>query len=301
MVRNIWTIKKTLQWASQYFERKKIESPRLNAELLVGYVLKKTRLKLYLECNCPLSFSELTLFKKLTIQRSHNIPLAYLMGEQDFMGVKFKVTPDVYIARPETEILVEESLKTVRRMGLSVKNEERLGDFVIIDLGTGCGNIAIKLAKELKKSKLYAIDISGKALRVARENAKFYNLDKRISFLLGDLFTPLANLNLQGKVSLIISNPPYVSSKEMSNLSPEVTKEPKVALEGGWDGLSIYRKMIPQSTKFLRKRGLLALEVGYKQAGKVRDLVLAQKELSAPQVILDYEGIERIILARKRI
>jgi len=301
MVKESWTIKKAIDWTFQYFKRRKIENPRLNAELLISYVLGKTHLKLYLERECLLSPSELSLFKKLVIERSRHIPLAYLTEEHDFMGLKFKVTPDVYIPRPETEILVEESLKAIRRMIFPARSEKMLDDFIIIDLGAGCGNIAIKLAEELEKSKIYAVDISSKALKVAQGNAKFYNLDKKISFLLGNLFLPLTHLNLEGKVNLIISNPPYVSSKEMDNLSPEVKREPKVALEGGWDGLSVHRRIICQSARFLRKAGFLALEIGYKQAERVRELILAQRELCTPQVILDYEGIERVILTRKRI
>jgi len=298
MVRN-WTIKKAIDWAFQYLERRRIENPRLNAELLVSYVLAKTRLKLYLEREHLLSSWELSLFKELVIQRSHYIPLAYLTKEQDFMGLKFKVTSDVHIPRPETEILVEESLEAIKRMVFPAKSEETLDDFVIIDLGTGCGNIAIKLARELEKSKVYAVDISSKALKVAEGNAKFHNLDKKISFLLGDLFFPLAHLKLEGKVNLIISNPPYVSSKEMDNLPLEVQREPKVALEGGDDGLSVYRRIISQGARFLRKTGFLALEVGYKQAERIRELIIAQEELSIPRVIPDYEGIERVILTKK--
>lgn len=300
MARN-WTIKKAIDWAFQYLERRRIENPHLNAELLVSYVLGKTRLKLYLEREYLLSSWELSLFKELVIQRSRYIPLAYLTKEQDFMGLKFKVTSDVHIPRPETEILVEESLETIKRMVFPAKSQETLDDFVIIDLGTGCGNIAIKLAKELEKSKVYAVDISSKALKVAQGNAKFHNLDRKISFLLGDLFFPLAHLKLEGKVNLIISDPPYVSSKEMDSLPSEVKREPRVALEGGGDGLSVYRRIISQGTRFLRKTGFLALEIGYKQAERIRELILAQGGLSTPQVIPDYGGIERVILTRRRI
>ncbi len=153
----------------------------------------------------------------------------------------------------------------------------------------------------MEKSKVYAVDISSKTLKVAQGNAKFHNLDKKISFLLGDLFFPLAHLKLEGKVNLIISNPPYVSSEEMNNLSPEIKKEPRVALEGGRGGLDVYRRIVSQSVRLLKKAGFLALEIGYKQAGGVTGLIFAQEELSTPRVILDYERIERVILARKWI
>ncbi len=298
MVRH-WTIKKAIDWAFQYLESRRIESPHLNAELLVSHVLGKTRLKLYLEREYLLSPRELSFLKKLVVQRSRHIPLAYLTEEQDFMGIKFKVSSDVHIPRPETEILVEASLEAIKEMVPPVKSEGTWDDLIIIDLGTGCGNIAIKLAKELEKSKVYAVDISSKALEVAQWNAKFHNLDNKISFLRGDLFLPLAHLELEGKVNLIISNPPYVSSEEMNNLPLEVKREPRVALEGGENGLNAYRRIISQSVSFLRKAGFLALEIGYKQAGAVRGLITAQEELSTPQVILDYGGNERVILVKK--
>ena len=294
-----WTIKKAVDWAFQYLESRRIESPQVNAELLVGYVLRKTRLKLYLERDYLLSARELSLLKELVIRRSRCIPLSYLTEEQNFMGINLKVNPDVHIPRPETEILVEESLRTIKKMIFPVKGDGALDDFIIVDLGTGCGNIAIKLAKELKESKVYAVDISSKALKVAQRNARFHDLDRRISFLQGDLFFPLAHLKLEGKVNLIISNPPYVSSEEMNSLPSEVKREPRVALEGGGDGLNAYRRIISQSTRFLRKTGLLALEIGHKQAEEVGELILAQEELSTPQVICDYGKKERVILVNK--
>lgn len=297
MAKDVWTIKRVLEWTSQYFKKENIESPRLNAEVLLAHILRKTRLELYLEFDRPLPLGELTLFKKLIIKRSHHVPLSYLTGEQDFMGLRLKIDENVYIPRPETEILVEEALKAIR--SIDFEEGKASQDFIIVDLGTGSGNIAIKLAVELEKSKIYAVDISPEAIRIARENAGMHNLSKKITFLEGDLFIPLVDLGLEGRVDLIISNPPYVTSEEIKSLPPEVLREPKIALEGGWDGLGVYRKTISQSPKFLRKAGFLALEIGQGQAKRIQDLILAQKELYSLQVISDYEGIERIILARK--
>ena len=297
MAKDVWTIKRVLEWTTEYFKRENIESPRLNAELLLAHILGKTRLQLYLEFDRPLPPGELTLFKKIIIKRSHHIPLSYLTGEQDFMGLRLKIDENVYIPRPETEILVEEALKTIRN--IDFEEDKARGDFIIVDLGTGSGNIAIKLAVELEKSKIYAVDISSEAIQVARENVRRHNLSKRVTFLQGNLFIPLVDLGLEGKVDLVISNPPYVRSEEMKSLPFEVLREPRIALEGGWDGLRIYRKIISQSPKFLRKKGFLALEIGYRQAKGIQDLILEQKELYSPQVISDYEGIERIILAKK--
>lgn len=297
MIKDVWTIKRALEWTTQYFKKEKIENPRLNAEVLLAHILRKTRLELYLEFSRPLSLRELTLFKKLIIKRSHHVPLSYLTGGQDFMGLRLKIDENVYIPRPETEILVEEALKLVR--SIDFEEGKTSQDFIIVDLGTGSGNIAIKLALELEKSKVYAVDISPEALGVARENARMHNLNKRITFLEGDLFIPLVDLGLEGRVDLIISNPPYVRSEEIKSLPPEVLREPRIALEGGGDGLAIYRKIISQSPGFLRKAGFLALEIGHRQARRIQDLILAQKELYSPQVISDYEGIERIILTSR--
>jgi len=297
MIKDVWTIKRALEWTSQYFKKEKIENPRLNAEVLLAHILRKTRLELYLEFSRPLSLRELTLFKKLIIKRSHHVPLSYLTGEQDFMGLRLKIDENVYIPRPETEILVEEALKLVR--SIDFEEGKTSQDFIIVDLGTGSGNIAIKLALELEKSKVYAVDISPEALQIARENARMHNLNKRITFLEGDLFIPLVDLGLEGKVDLMISNPPYVRSEEIKSLPPEVLREPRIALEGGGDGLGIYRKIISQSPGFLRKAGFLALEIGHRQAKRIQDLILAQKGLCSAQVISDYGGVERITLTSR--
>ena len=200
MVKDVWTIKRILEWTTEYFKRENIESPRLNAELLLAHILGKTRLQLYPEFDRPLPPGELTLFKKIIIKRSHHIPLSYLTGEQDFMGLRLKIDENVYIPRPETEILVEEALKTIRN--IDFEEDKARGDFIIVDLGTGSGNIAIKLAVELEKSKIYAVDISSEAIQVARENVRRHNLSKRVTFLQGNLFIPLVDLGLEGKVDL---------------------------------------------------------------------------------------------------
>jgi release factor glutamine methyltransferase len=301
MAKEVWTIKRVLEWTTSYLTRRGIENPRLNAEWLLGYVLKRSRLDLYLEFDRPLFSSSLTLFKKLILERSQHIPLSYLVGHQNFMDLKFKVNLNVYIPCPETEILVEEAIKMAQGSRLKAQDRNGVsGPFIIVDLGTGCGNIAISLVKKIPRSKAYAIDISSEALKVAVENARFYRVERRIEFLEGDMFSPLEGLNLKGKIDLVISNPPYIATKEIPKLSLEVKKEPRIALDGGRDGLNFYRRIFREAPPFLNKGGLLALEIGYDQANKVRELILAEKDLESPVVIPDYDGNQRVTLSRKR-
>jgi len=301
MAKEVWTIKKALQWATSYLKKKGIESPPLNAELLLSFVLKGTRMNLYLNFDRPLSPRYLPLFKKLVLKRSHYVPLSYLIGEQDFMGLKFKVNSNVYIPRPETEILVEETVKEVQRSTFKVQGRNGAsGPFIIVDLGTGCGNIAISLVKRIRGSKAYAIDISREALKVASENARFYRVERRIEFLEGDMFSPLETLNLKGRVGLVISNPPYVAAEDLEKLPLEVKKEPRIALDGGKDGLNFYRRIIQEAPRFLNRGKLLALEMGHNQADRIKELILAERDLEPPVVIPDYDENQRVILSRRR-
>jgi len=301
MAKDVWTIKKVLDWTVEYFKKKGVERSRLNAEILLAYLLKKTRLDLYLQFDRPLSSSELTSFRNLILKRSRHTPLSYITGERNFMDFKFKISPDVYIPRPETEILVEEAIKVIKNLELKADKDRILPEgIIVIDLGTGCGNIAISLARELKNGKVYAVDISSSALSIAIQNAKLYNTEGKIEFLLGSLFAPLEEMDLGGKVNLIVSNPPYVAAKEMDNLPLEVKKEPRIALEGGENSLDFYERIAQKSPQFLSKGGVLALEIGYNQAKGVKELLSARKVFHSVQIIPDYEGKQRIILAVRK-
>jgi release factor glutamine methyltransferase len=295
---SIWTVKEALEKGARFLRERKIENPRLNAGIILGYVLEKSYSHLCLESHRLLSFSQLTKFRKLLIKRSLHQPLSYLIGREDFMNLFFLVNSKVYIPRPETEILVEEVLKSLRDSLLEAQAGRQA---TIIDLGTGCGNIAISLAKELPEAIVYAVDISDEALKVAAFNAELYHLKDRIVFLKGDLFHPLKGMNLTGKVDAIVSNPPYVARDEMESLPPEIRKEPEVALDGGEKGLEFYQKIIPVAPPFLRRGGLLALEVGHGQMEKIKDMIACQEDMQPPWIIKDYQGIERIVLSKKKV
>ena len=302
-----WTVSDVLKWTTQYFNNNNISESRLDAEVLLSYVLGLERLKLYLEFNRILEKEELSTYKSLIKKRLDFIPVAYLVGQKEFMGLGFFINKHVLIPRPETELLVETVINKIKE-GFPYSFEEKTekGELVkesipqIIDLGVGCGNIAVSIAKYVKNCKIYAIDVSQKCLEVAFHNSKTYKIEDKITFLLGSLFYSLEGYNLKGKIDFIVSNPPYVKTTEFDSLPPEVRQEPYIALNGGKDGLDFYRQIISQSLIYLKEKGYLILEIGDGQKESIVDLMKKEGFYSV-EVVRDYSGIERIILAQKSI
>jgi len=262
----------------------------------------------------PLEPETLHRFHRLLGRRLHREPVAYILGKKEFWSLPLKVTPAVLIPRPETEVLVEAILARLRRewpvaSGPWPANSNDLHwspvtghrSLVVVDLGTGSGAIALALASELPHARIYAADLSKEALTIARENVKALQLVGRILFLQGDLFDPLHELGLEGKVDVIASNPPYIPSEELPRLQPELQYEPRVALDGGPDGLALHRRIMAEAPWFLKPGGLLALEVGADQAGSVVELLDEGGSFEAVEVIKDYAGHDRVILCRKRL
>ncbi|MEA3328513.1 MAG: peptide chain release factor N(5)-glutamine methyltransferase [Candidatus Omnitrophota bacterium] len=213
-------------------------------------------------------------------------PLQYLMGSSEFMGLEFKVNRNTFIPRPETEILVETILGLIIGRGH--------GSY-LLDIGTGCGNIALTLAKFMPGLRVLATDISESALKTAGLNAKIHNVDKAY-FLNMDIFKGLsAGTNFKA----IVSNPPYVADKDLMSLPPVVKHEPLAALDGGKDGLFFLNKIIEGAPRYLTKDGWLALEVGYDQAGRVGEKISSSGEFNDLRIIKDYSGIDRVIIAKK--
>jgi release factor glutamine methyltransferase len=274
-----------LQEAKAKLKKKSAQTAQLEAELILSSVLKCERVELHLEPKRALTQKEYEMFEKLLKQRLSGKPLQYTLGEACFFGYKFKVNLNVLIPRPETEILVNEAIFLLR----TIKNPK------IVDLGTGCGNIAISLALNLKDAVIYAIDISVNALKVAKFNAKLNRVEDRIKFLCGDLFEPIKT-----KVNAIVSNPPYVSEDEFLKLPDEIRNfEPKEALLAGEGGLKYIKKIIEQAPDFLNKDGLLVLEIAFRQEKKVKELVFNSKSLKLIEVKKDLSGIPRVVLTRK--
>ncbi len=319
MAAKAWRLVDALEWGSKYLEEQGIEGPRLEARLFLEDVLNRGQDYLYLNSEELLSAESLSSFRNLVERRKERIPWQYLIGHSEFMSWDFLVNEEVMIPRPETELLVEAALEKVESLKLKVEScdSDDAQLWTIVDLGTGCGNIAITLAKILP-AQVYALDISEAALRVARMNAKRLEVEKAITFFSGDIFAlreleglssiqendfPASGLilkDLKGRVDLVISNPPYIVTDELDELQPEVSRfEPRQALDGGEDGLKFYPSLIEEAVILLRPGGYLALEMGINQAEAVKQLVIKRNQFHCPEIIKDYSGIERVIIAEK--
>lgn len=217
------------------------------------------------------------------------VPIQYIMGETEFMGLRFYVSPSVFIPRPETEILVGSTLRLIK--------DKHLDAPCVLEIGTGSGAIAVSLTKYNPSCKIFASDILEDALEVASVNAKFNGVEGRIKFVLADLFFGISE---RESFDLIISNPPYIPRDDYDSLPLEVKYEPKIALNGGREGIDFYKKIIPESVGRLKPNGFLILEIGFGQAEAIRDLIDLTRAYEEIKIFKDYNGIERIIFAKRR-
>ena len=273
-----------LKAASQRLSDALIDNPRLDAEILLAHVLNCRRLSLYVDSDKKLPLDTIFRFNELINQRIEGVPVAYLTNSKDFMGLSFAVNENVLIPRPETEILTEFVGEYLRGLNCEV---------TFADLGTGSGAIAISILKFVKSALASATDISSEALEVAKFNANKFHVEDRIELLHGDLFEPL-----QGKIfNAIVSNPPYIPTADIETLQSEVKMEPRLALDGGQDGLSFYRRIISSAPRFLANGGLLAVEIGINQASTVKNLMEAENFVSV-EVFKDLAGLERVVVGR---
>jgi release factor glutamine methyltransferase len=265
-----------------------IPSARLDTEVLLAFCLKRDRLEFLKNPEMRISKTQLTDFKKLIARRMKWEPVAYIAGRKEFWSFTLEVNQDVLIPRPDTEVLVEETLNICRTQDF---NKPR-----ILDIGTGSGAIALALAKELPQSKIVATDISPAALTVAKKNTRKLGLAKQIEFLRGDLFEPV-----NGIFDIIVSNPPYIADQEYQQLPPGVKDyEPKEALWAGQTGVEFYEKLIYQSKKHLKDDGWLLLEIGAKQEQAVRGLMEDSGFYDSITVRRDYAGLPRVVRARRK-
>ncbi len=282
-----WTSLKLIEWTSGYFEKKGIPNPRLDAELLLAHTLKCPRIDLYTNHEKRVSEKDLARFKELTLRRAKREPLQYIIGETEFWGLKFKVTPEVLIPRPETELLVEEALKSAPPVPW------------ILDIGTGSGCVAVAFAKKLPEAHVVATDISREALAIARGNAEAHKIGHCIEFILADI-APWRTFQSEGRTfDLIVSNPPYIPSGEFPTLQPEVRDfEPRKALNGGPDGLDLIRRILQETPSFLKPGGTLLLEIGENQGEAVRLLAGEINGLQPKEVRKDLSGRDRILVCK---
>lgn len=280
-----WTIGGILKWTEQYFREKGVESPRLDAEVLLSHVLEKERIYLYVHFDEPLEPRELARFRSFVKQRVLRVPVAYILGYREFMGLRFVVTPDVLIPRPDTEILVEAALERLAH----------LPSLRLLDVGTGSGAILLSLLVKLPQATGVAVDISPVALEVTRQNAQALGVMDRVSLCCGDLYEPVAGEAFDA----VLSNPPYIPESDLASLAPEVRKEPRGALAAGVDGLDFYRRLTARGASFVRAGGFFAVEVGVFQAAAVAALAQRMEGFGTAEILRDYSGIERVVLARK--
>jgi release factor glutamine methyltransferase len=277
----ILTVLEVLNKSTEFLEKKGIESPRLNAELLLLEVLKCKRIDLYLRFDKPLKDNDIVIYRDWISRRGKFEPLQYITGKVEFYGLPFEVTPDVLIPRPETEILVEEIIKHCKEK--NVKN--------ILDIGTGSGNIPISLIKNIDGVKITSIDISNKALIVAEKNASMNGVESGIDFIVSDI----NDYKPEMKYDLIVSNPPYVGASEYSNLQNEIKNyEPGIAVTDSNDGLYFYRTIAEKSKSLLKNGGDIFLELGLGQAENVTE-ILTNNDFINIRCIKDLQQIDRVV------
>ena len=262
-------------------KQKKIESSRLDSELILSKILNKKREEVLINLSQEINERDHLMYNNLIYRRSLNEPVAYILEKKEFWSKDFLVSPDTLIPRPETELMVEELVNIFKEKKIS-----------ILDIGTGSGCILISLLSELKDSKGIGIDISNNAIKIAKKNLEKHKITNNIKFLNKSL-----DSNFNQKYDLIVSNPPYIKSKEIRNLTEDIKKyEPRIALDGGNDGLDLIKKVIYKAEYILKIKGTLALEIGNEQFKQVSEL-LVNKNFKIEQTIKDYKNNIRCIIS----
>lgn len=281
-----WSVLDLIEWTTEYFKKCGISTARLDAELLLGHVRKKERLQLYLDFEKIVAQKQLTQYRELVTKRFQRIPVSYLINNKEFRSLDFYVDENVLIPRPETEVLVETVLK------------DKSGNRKLLDIGTGSGVIAISIAKERDDWEIFATDLLPEVIEVAKRNARKHGLEGRINFLQGDLFKPI-NSNIC--FDWIVSNPPYIAIDEFDDLMPEVRDhEPRVALDGGEDGLDLIRSLIGEGSSFLGTEGKIAIEIGVNQGSAVKMLLENNPAYTECDIVQDYSDNDRVIVISRR-
>ena len=280
-------LKQALTSAVEQLESSDVGSPRLNAEILLMFVLGVNRAYLYAHPERELTNEEQVRYDEAILQRAGDVPSQYITGHQEFWGLDFLVSPAVLIPRPETEHLVE----TVLKLASEVPAPR------IVDVGTGSGCIALALAHERKSAEIYGVDLSAEALEIARANAARLQLDSRVRFLESNILGALAG---RRDFDFVVSNPPYVGFDEADKVQRSVFQyEPKMAVFAGDNGLDVIRPLIKQAHPALKPGGYVAMEIGF----SMRDPVLALFDPAVwdePTVVPDLQGIPRVIITRRR-
>ncbi len=283
-----WTVLSILKVTEKFFSEKGIDTARLDAEILLGYVLSMDRVSLYLNFDRPLTDDEVNRYREVVRRRAKREPVAYIVGEKEFYGRKFRVTPDVLIPRPETETLVETAIEIIR----DFENKESLH---VLELGAGSGVVVISLALQFPEVQFRATDVSSRIIEIAKENAKKYEVENvvfKVSNLCGECE--------EGFFDIIIFNPPYVSETDYLSLQPEVHYEPEIALVAPENGFYFYRRLLQDGKKYLKEKGHLLLEIGTPEE-RVGVEELARKEgWGDIKFKMDLAGFPRVAVVKKK-
>jgi release factor glutamine methyltransferase len=287
------TVGKLLRRAVAHLESGGVAEPRAAAEVLLADLLDLPRLSLFLDTHRVLSPSQRDAYAARIRRRLRGEPVQYIIGTQEFCSLSFVVNAAVLIPRPETELLVEHGVKHVRQW--STRHASAVH---VLDAGTGSGNIAVSLAHAVPQSRVWGVDISWDALRVARANAQHHGVGQRVGWIQGDLLTPIRDTGC--KFALCTANLPYVTTAEWAQLPRDIKAyEPALALCGGADGLDVIRRLIVMSPHVLTSGGMVMLEVGWQQAKTVMEILCQQHAFADVGVERDFAGIERIVWGRK--
>ena len=283
-------MKSFLKWSTDLLDQAGINSPRLEAEVLLAGALQLCREEIHLRSERILSEEDKAILHDLVERRVRREPVAHILGHKEFWSLDFKITPDVLIPRPETEILIE----TLFSLNNETSKDQSL---TLLDIGTGSGVIAVVVALAISNCQVTATDCSPEALVVARANAKIHGVSNRINFVQCDTFTGLPETTYD----FIVSNPPYIETARLNNLMSDVRDfEPWCALDGGMDGFDFYRRIVPGALGYLKQGGRLVLEIGDTQAKTVNRLLCFEDKYEAIKVKQDFGGYDRVVSARKR-
>ncbi len=303
-----WTVLRLLGWTKDYLSRAGVDAPRLSAEVLLAHALGCTRIDLYTRYAYTPTAEERAVFRELVLRAARHEPIAYLVGEKEFYSLRFRITPDVLVPRPETELLVAEAIGHLRRAlplgGGPVGGRFAAEPLRLWDVCTGCGCVAVAVAAHVAETAVLATDVSEAAVAVAGENAASHGLAGRVRCRVADLLALPPDCEDWAEVDAITANPPYVATGGPGGAPPPVAesvrREPAIALYAGRDGLDVIRRLIGQAPGRLRAGGALVLEFGYDQADAVRNLLVARGTFAEPRILRDPQHIERVAVAVRK-
>ena len=307
-----------INWGKACLAERGVPEPGVDAELLFLKAAGISRVEFYAQPEAPALPEEEERYRELIRRRGEREPYFYLAGEREFWSLPIQVASGVLIPRPETELLVEEALKIARGSELGAGKENQNPKIknkksklippapcslppaiCFLDLGTGSGAVALAILTEIPEARAWASDLSPDALQVAAGNARRLGLEDRIQFLAGDLFEPLRQF--RELFHLVVCNPPYIPSAVIPTLAPEVARgEPRLALDGGEDGLQVIRRVAEEAWEYLQAPGFLLMEIGDTQAEAARELLARQGRYQDIRVIQDYSGRDRVVKAKKK-